>query len=125
MILDGISAALLLVGCALCLIAGVGLHRFPDVFARMHVATKPATLGVALVVAGTGIRLANAGDVAKLALVLGLQLVTGPTAAHVLGRAAYRAGNELSSATVLDELGSRPAPDAGPDESSTRFTEGP
>lgn len=103
---DVIAAVLILLGCALALVAAIGLQRFDDVFARMHAATKPATLGVALVLVGTAVRLATLGDAAKLALVLALQFTTAPTAAHMVARAAYRSGNELSPHTVVDELGS-------------------
>jgi multicomponent Na+:H+ antiporter subunit G len=101
---DVVAAALLLVGVALAVVAAVGLHRFPDVFARMHAATKPATLGLLLVASGAALRVDHAGEVAKLALVVVLQFVTAPVAAHMVGRAAHRAGTELSADTVLDEL---------------------
>ena len=37
-------------------LAAIGLQRFPDVFARMHAATKPVTLGLALAWALPGLR---------------------------------------------------------------------
>jgi multicomponent Na+:H+ antiporter subunit G len=101
---DVIAAVLILVGVALAVTAGLGLQRFPDVFARMHSATKPATLGVVLVLAGAALRVEDRGDVAKLLLVVVLQFITAPVGAHMVGRAAYRAGTELSSATSIDEL---------------------
>ena len=45
-VLDVIAAVLMLAGAAVTVIAAIGLHRMPDVYARMHVATKPATLGI-------------------------------------------------------------------------------
>jgi multicomponent Na+:H+ antiporter subunit G len=103
-VLDTASAVLLLLGVALAVLAGLGLHRFPDVFARMHSATKPATLGVVLILGGAALRVEQGGDVAKLVLVLALQFITAPVAAHMVGRAAYRAGTELSPETSCDEL---------------------
>ncbi len=102
---DAIAAVLILVGVALAVTAGLGLQRFPDVFARMHSATKPATLGLVLVLAGAALRVENPGDVAKLLLVVVLQFITAPVGAHMVGRAAYRAGTELSPTTSIDELG--------------------
>ncbi len=102
---DVIAAALILAGVGLSLLAGIGLQRFPDVFARMHAATKPATLGMILVLAGAGLRVGDRGDVAKLVLAAALQFVTAPVAMHMVGRAAYRAGTELSPGTTVDELG--------------------
>jgi multicomponent Na+:H+ antiporter subunit G len=103
-ILEVISAVMMLTGAALAAVAGLGLQRFPDVFARMHAATKPATLGLALVLGGAALRFTSTGDVAKLLLVVVLQFVTGPVGAHLIGRSAYRAGTELAPTTVVDEL---------------------
>ena len=47
-IADVIAGACLLAGAFLCLTAGVGLLRFPDVLSRMHAGTKPQVLGVLL-----------------------------------------------------------------------------
>ncbi len=102
--LDAVAAVLILTGVALGIGAGLGLQRFPDVFARMHAATKPATLGLVLVLTGAALRVEESGDVAKLLLVVVLQFVTAPVGAHMVGRAAYRAGTELSPATSCDEL---------------------
>jgi multicomponent Na+:H+ antiporter subunit G len=116
---DVVSSALLLAGVGLSLLAGVALHRFPDVFARMHAATKPATLGLLLVLAAAALRVENKGDIVKLGLVAALQFVTAPAGAHMVGRAAYRAGTELSQETAVDELAEvrqgrrRPTPPAG------------
>ncbi len=101
---DALPAVLILAGASLGLIGAIGLHRFPDVFARMHSATKPATLGLLLVVCGAALRVDEAGDAAKLALVVALQFLTAPVGAHMVGRAAYWAGTELSPETSVDEL---------------------
>ncbi len=99
-----ISATLILFGAALSVIAGIGLQRFPDVFARLHAATKPATLGLVLILGGAAVRIGWSGDTAKLVLVIALQFFTAPIGAHMIGRAAYRAGTELSPDTSVDEL---------------------
>ncbi|CAN5899395.1 monovalent cation/H(+) antiporter subunit G [soil metagenome] len=116
---DAVSSALLLSGVVLVLLAGIGLQRFPDVFARMHAATKAATLGLLLVLAGVALQLRSPGDMAKLVLVAILMFVTAPVGAHMIGRAAYREGNELSPDTSIDELAERGGdPDAPAPEGS-------
>lgn len=115
-VLDVISGALLLTGAGFCLLAGIGLQRFDDVFARMHAATKAVTLGLLLITAGAALHVDDPGDRAKLALVAVLQLLTAPVAAHMVGRGSYRSGTELSPATVLDELA---GVDDGPDDEGT------
>jgi multicomponent Na+:H+ antiporter subunit G len=115
--LEIVAAVMILSGVALNVLATIGLHRFPDVFARMHAASKPATLGLALALTGTALVLGQLNEVMKLALVVAFQFLTAPIAAHMVGRAAYRAGTELSPETTVDELAGaldRPSePDAG------------
>ena len=118
-----LASILLLSGVAFVLLAGIGLQRFPDVFARMHAATKAATLGLLLVLAGTALQLRSPGDVAKLVLVAGLMFVTAPVGAHMVGRAAYRAGNELSPETSVDELADKLAAEAKGDRTVEPGTE--
>jgi len=106
-VLDVLAGGLMVTGAALAVVAGIGLHRFPDVFARMHAATKPATLGLALVLVGAALRAEDVGDTAKLLVVVALQFVTAPVGAHLVGRAAYRSGTELAPGTIVDELADR------------------
>jgi multicomponent Na+:H+ antiporter subunit G len=101
---DVVASVSILLGVALFVVAGIGLHRFDDVYARMHVATKPSTLGLLLVLAGAGLRVQQGGDIAKLALVAGLQLITAPMAAHIIGRAAHRARVPMSPTVTADDL---------------------
>jgi multicomponent Na+:H+ antiporter subunit G len=105
-----VASAFILAGSALALLAGIGIVRLPDVFARMHAATKPATLGLALICVGAAITDARVSDVAKLALVVALQFFTAPVGAHMVGRAAYHAGGLLDRRTVLDELATAERP---------------
>lgn len=102
--LELLSAVLLITGAVLAVIAGAGLQRFDDVFSRMHAATKPATLGLVLVLVGSAVLMPDPGSVAKLLLVIVLQFATAPVGSHLVGRAAYRKGDELSSAVHTDEL---------------------
>ncbi|MEX1280098.1 MAG: monovalent cation/H(+) antiporter subunit G [Acidimicrobiia bacterium] len=102
--IEVLAGTMMTVGALLALIAGIGLQRFPDVFARMHAATKPATLGLVLVLSGAALLMPDSGAVAKLLLVVVLQFVTAPVGSHLVGRAAYRSGTELSDQTTVDEL---------------------
>ena len=116
-----IGELLILAGSLLTLVAAIGMVRFDDVFARMHIATKPPTLGLILLAVGVGIELGgeDLGADAKIVLIVLLALITAPTAAQMMGRAAYRSGNELAASTVLDELADHPStPADAPDESA-------
>lgn len=110
MIGDVLGSALLLGGVALAMVAGVGLLRFPDVFSRMHAATKPATLGLLMVTLGAALVMDDPRDRTRLLLVAAFQFLTAPVAAHMIGRAAYRSGTGDLSGLVVDEL--KPVADA-------------
>ena len=100
--MDYLAGALLLTGTALALIAGIGLQRFPDVFSRMHAATKPATLGLVLTLTGVAFALGDLAAVTKLGVVIVLQFITAPIGAHLIGRSSYVAGAEMSPDTQVD-----------------------
>lgn len=101
---DVLAAILLLAGSGLALSAVIGLFRLPDVYARMHAATKPATLGVALCLGGAAVQSDELADVVKLLLAIAFQLLTAPVAGHLLGRAAHASGAPTSDHTVTDDL---------------------
>ena len=101
----------MLVGSALALLAGIGLVRLPDVFARMHAATKPATLGLMLICIGAAVVDTDLADVAKLSLVVALQFLTAPVGAHMVARAVVpRRRDARTGARVLDELATAERP---------------
>ena len=101
-----IVAALCLSGTFLIVLTGVGLIRFPDVFCRMHAAGKAGTLGVILVVGGALVHFSGTDQDISMRGILAVffQLLTAPTATHLLARAAYLCGYPLSERTVVDEL---------------------
>jgi multicomponent Na+:H+ antiporter subunit G len=101
---DVVTSVLLLASVTFVLLACIGLYRFDDVFSRIHAATKSITLGVILVAAGAALQLRDPGDTAKLAIAAVLQMVSAPVTAHIIGRAAYWTGTELSPDTVIDQL---------------------
>jgi multicomponent Na+:H+ antiporter subunit G len=101
---DAAAGVCLLVGALLALIAAIGVLRFPDVLTRMHSATKPQVLGLLLVLLGLGLRLRDPAATTMLLLVGLSQLVTSPIASHMVGRAAFRAGQVRQELLVVDEL---------------------
>lgn len=102
---DVLALACMLAGAVLCLLAGIGMVRLPDVLTRIHAATKPQVAGLLLVLVGAGLRLRNVADLGTLILVGLFQLLTVPVAAHMVGRAAYRTGRADREHLVVDELG--------------------
>jgi multicomponent Na+:H+ antiporter subunit G len=101
---DVLSAVLLLTGVLLAVVAALGLVRLPDVFSRMHAATKPSTLGLLLITVGAALQMEQAQDAVKLLLVAAFTFLTAPVAAHMIGRAAYRSGAGARGELVVDDL---------------------
>lgn len=101
---DLIGAALIVIGAGFGALAGIGQVRFEDLFTRMHVATKPSTLGLLLVAIGAMVRLGTEGAVTLLALAAVLQFLTAPVGAHLIGRAAHRQGEWARRDVVQDDL---------------------
>lgn len=111
--MDLISALLMALGATFTLTASVGLHRFDDVFARMHAAGKASTLGLILILFGVAMRLTSFGQLLKLGVVAVLAVVTIPAGVHVIARAAWRAGTEHADATTFDDASRKRLEDLG------------
>lgn len=90
--IDAIAALLVLLGSAMTVAAGVGVVRLPDVFTRMHAATKVGTLGSGLIMAGTALHFGDPAIVLRCILVVFFLLFTAPIGAHMIGRASLRLG---------------------------------
>ena len=103
-IADVVAVACLLAGAFLCLTAGVGLVRFPDVLSRMHAGTKPQVLGVLLVMLGGAIQLDGWSAIWMLLLAAAFQLLTAPVSAHMISRVAYRRRHVRRDLLLVDEL---------------------
>ena len=106
--MDVLAGALILAGAIFAAIAGIGQLRYDDVFVRIHVATKPATIGLLLVLTGALLTADGIAPSVKFGLAIGLQFLTAPVAAHLVGRAAYRAGAAKGLDLAVDELADAP-----------------
>ncbi|MGE0796692.1 MAG: monovalent cation/H(+) antiporter subunit G [Lautropia sp.] len=102
--MDAFGMLILLLGCALCLLAAIGVLRLPDFFMRMHAATKAGVVGSGLVLLGLALIDGTAATAVKVVLVVLFLLLTTPVAGHLLGRAAYVAGTPLWRGTASDAL---------------------
>jgi monovalent cation/proton antiporter MnhG/PhaG subunit len=96
-----VAAVLLVAGSLIVLIAAIGVARFPDVFLRMHAATKAGVIGAGLCILGTAAGFGDQTTWIKALMIVGFLLVTTPIASHVLGRAAWRAAAPMLPRTRL------------------------
>ena len=108
-----VAAVLLVVGVAFIVIASIGVARLPDVFQRMHAATKAGGIGTSLVVLGVLV----AGGVARPltgVLTIAFMLLTLSVASQLLARSAYLSGAPIEGLDRGDPLAGvldRPAAD--------------
>jgi len=110
-ILDIIVYIFLAVGVFFNLLGGIGLLRFPDVYTRLHAGTKCTTFGsificVSVILLGLKYWYFGSTDGSVLAIhtagALIAILITNPTGAHAIARAAHRSGVKPYKAVVDD-----------------------
>ncbi|GAA0442814.1 hypothetical protein GCM10008983_19920 [Lentibacillus halophilus] len=93
-ILNIVVAFFLLSGTFFILSSSIGIVRFPDVYTRLHAATKAATLGIAGLLIGAFLFMYVSHGIAsgKLLLAIIFTLLTAPVSGHMISRAAHRNG---------------------------------
>jgi len=103
-VFDTVAYVCLLGAVLFSVLAGIGLLRFKDVLSRLHAATKPQVFGLLLLIAGIALQQRSFGVLIALIPVFVFQSLTAPISGHMVGRAAYRAGQLHDESLVLDEL---------------------
>jgi len=92
-------------GAAFIFLAAVGLVRMPDLFLRISVTTKAATLGIGLLLICAAIYFGTAAITSRVIAIILFMLLTAPIGAHLIGRASYFiGGNPLWKGSVMDDL---------------------
>jgi multicomponent Na+:H+ antiporter subunit G len=91
------------IGLVFELIGCIGLVRMPTVYNRLQAATKCVTIGTCFVLAGVCVfagLFSGAGLKAFICIIF--VLLTSPTAAHAVARAAHRSGVPLWPGAEVD-----------------------
>ncbi|MFD1746586.1 monovalent cation/H(+) antiporter subunit G [Rhizobium helianthi] len=108
MLANIIIALVILAGSSFSLIAAIGLNRLPDMFTRMHAASKAGTVGSGLLLLAAGL---HANDLSVLSRALAgflFFILTAPISAHLLAKAAHQVGYRLHSSSLDDLRRDRP-----------------
>ncbi|BBL88924.1 Na+/H+ antiporter subunit G [Vibrio rotiferianus] len=93
--MDITVGVLLCLGTVFTLIASLGILRMPDLYTRMHAATKAGTVGLASLLLAVAIAIP---DITVISRVIGTMLfifITAPVAAHLLGKATQESGYQI------------------------------
>lgn len=99
-----LAALLILAGAGFSLIAAVGVLRLPDLYTRLHAASKAGAIGAGLIFLAVAVISFDAAVVLRCLLGIVFLLLSTPVSAHLLARAAYRCGEAPTAATTVDDL---------------------
>jgi multicomponent Na+:H+ antiporter subunit G len=100
------------IGLFFNLVGVIGLHRFPDMYTKLHAATKCTTFGsifliIAVIMQAAGIWALEGTSQSTMCIhsivALIALLVTNATGAHAIARAAHRSG-EKPARRMVDDL---------------------
>ena len=99
-----LADALIVLGVGIMTVGVYGVIRMPDLYTRLHAASKSVFLGVfslALASMVTG----DPAIIARVILIAVLLLLTTPVSAHAIGRGAYLEGERMETPGAVDESG--------------------
>jgi len=91
-------------GAAFVLLAAVGILRMPDLYLRISVTTKGATLGIGLILLCVAVYFGEASITTRALAIIFFLLLTAPVGAHLIGRASYFVNTPLWKNSVMDDL---------------------
>ncbi len=108
--LDLATVFFLLTGLFFMFVGALGIVRLPDLYHRMHAATKSVTLGITglLIAAALALSLIEGAShtaiATRVVLVILFQFIANPVGAHLLAKAAHQTGCQPWSGTLSDDF---------------------
>jgi multicomponent Na+:H+ antiporter subunit G len=99
-----IAAFGIIAGAGFCLLASVGLVRFPELYTRIHAASKAGVVGAGFILLALAIVSLDISIVLRSIVAILFLLMTTPISAHLLSRSAYFAGQRPADITKTNEL---------------------
>src|SRR4051812_36262463 len=91
-------------GAIAILLASIGLLRMPDLYLRLSVTTKAATLGIGLILIGCAFHFQDVGVTSRVLAIIFFTTLTAPVSAQLIGRVAYLIKAKMWKHTITDEL---------------------
>jgi multicomponent Na+:H+ antiporter subunit G len=76
-------------GLFFMLVAAIGVYRMPDLYTRMHAATKASTIGISGIAVAALFYFADTATTTRVILIILFFFLTAPVGAHALASAAY------------------------------------
>ena len=103
MIHDYFASIMLLIGAIFILSASIGVIRFPDLYTRMHSASKAGTVGSGLILLALAVHSLEFSVLSRALAGIAFFLLTAPISAHLIARVAYITGNKPWKGTIIDQ----------------------
>ncbi|WIY53641.1 monovalent cation/H(+) antiporter subunit G [Devosia sp. YIM 151766] len=95
---------MLLLGAIFTLIATIGVVRLPDLYTRMHAASKAGAVGGGLILVAVALVEQDSSVSVRALIGIIFLLLTTPLSAHLLARASHLAGYRPDKRTVIDDI---------------------
>jgi multicomponent Na+:H+ antiporter subunit G len=99
-----VSNTLIIVGLLVMTLGVYGMIRMPDIYTRLHAASKSVFLGV-IAIAVAAMLVGDQSMVTRLVLLSVFLLITTPVSSHVIGRGAYLHHERMNTPGAIDESG--------------------
>lgn len=106
-LLPWLSNLLILLGIFIMTVAVYGMVRMPDIYTRLHAASKSVFLSVFPFLL-TAVLTGEQAIAARAVLVAVFLILTTPVATHAIGRAAYLMREPMETPEAVDESGRLP-----------------
>jgi len=103
-LLQYLAALAVLIGAVFALLAAIGIVRLPDLYTRLHAASKAGVVGAGLILIAVALISTDAAVMLRAILGIIFLLLSTPIAAHLLARAAYKAGEMPTVTTTIEEI---------------------
>ncbi len=100
---DILAAVFLLAGLFFFFVGALGVVRLPDVYHRLHAASKSSTLGLIGLLLAAACHLGTAEVGVKAIAVMLFLCVANPIGGHLLAKAALKAKTPQWDGTLSDE----------------------
>ena len=99
-----VAALSLVVGAGFSLLAALGLVRFPDLYTRIHAASKAGVVGAGFILIALALIAFDFSIILRALVAIAFLLLTSPVSAHLLARATYLTRGKPAEITKTNEM---------------------
>ncbi len=83
-----VANSFIFLGALFIFFAALGVVRLPDIYTKMHAATKSGTLGCGLILIGSAIKIEQGHIITEVILLILFIAITTPISAHLIAKTA-------------------------------------